>query len=46
MRWKIREKREHAREMAKEFSKRGILSVAVFSDASGEYTEDRNVAIR
>ncbi len=32
--------------MAKEFSKRGILSVAVFSDASGEYTEDRNVAIR
>lgn len=38
--------REHAREMAKEFSKRGIPSVAVFSDASGEYTEDRNVAIR
>jgi superfamily II DNA or RNA helicase len=32
--------------MAKEFSKRGIPSVAVFSDASGEYTEDRNVAIR
>lgn len=38
--------REHAREMAKEFSKRGIPSVAVFSDASGEYTGDRNVAIR
>lgn len=38
--------REHARKMAKEFSKRGIPSVAVFSDASGEYTEDRNVAIR
>lgn len=38
--------REHAREMAKEFSKRGIPSVAVFSDASGEYTEDGNVAIR
>lgn len=38
--------REHAREMAKEFSKRGIPSVAVFSDASGEYTEDRSVAIR
>ena len=38
--------REHAREMAKEFSKRGIPSVAVFSDASGEYTEDRNVAIK
>ena len=38
--------REHAREMAKEFSKRGIPSVAVFSNASGEYTEDRNVAIK
>ena len=38
--------REHAREMAKEFSERGIPSVAVFSDASGEYTEDRNVAIK
>ena len=38
--------REHAREMAKEFSKRGIPSVAVFSDASGEYTEDRNIAIK
>ncbi len=38
--------KEHAREMAKEFSSRGIPSVAVFSDASGEYTEKRNVAIR
>ena len=38
--------REHAREMEKEFSKRGIPSVAVFSNASGEYTEDRNVAIK
>ena len=38
--------REHAMEMAKEFSKRGIPSVAVFSNASGEYTEDRNVAIK
>ena len=38
--------REHARDMAKEFSERGIPSVAVFSDASGEYTEDRNVAIK
>lgn len=37
--------KEHAREMAKEFSSRGITSVAVFSDASGEYTEKRNVAI-
>ena len=38
--------KEHAREMAREFSLRGIPSVAVFSDASGEYTEDRNVAIQ
>lgn len=38
--------KEHAREMAKEFSSRGIPSVAVFSDASGEYTEKRNVAIQ
>ena len=32
--------------MAREFSSRGIPSVAVFSDASGEYTEKRNVAIQ
>ena len=32
--------------MAREFSLRGIPSVAVFSDASGEYTEKRNVAIQ
>lgn len=38
--------KEHAREMAKEFSSRGITSVAVFSDASGKYTEKRNVAIQ
>lgn len=38
--------KEHAREMAREFSSRGIPSVAVFSDASGEYTEKRNVAIQ
>ena len=38
--------KEHAREMAKEFSSRGIPSVAVFSYASGEYTEKRNVAIQ
>ncbi|MBD9194498.1 MAG: DEAD/DEAH box helicase [Roseburia inulinivorans] len=38
--------KEHAREMAREFSSRGISSVAVFSDASGEYTEKRNVAIQ
>ena len=38
--------KEHAREMAREFSSRGIPSVAVFSDASGEYTEKRDVAIQ
>ena len=38
--------KEHAREMAKEYSSRGITSVAVFSYASGEYTEKRNVAIQ
>lgn len=37
---------EIVREMAKEFSSRGIPSVAVFSYASGEYTEKRNVAIQ
>ena len=38
--------KEHARAMAREFSSRGIPSVAVFSDASGEYTEKRNAAIQ
>ena len=38
--------KEHAREMAREFSSRGIPSVAVFSNASGEYTEKRNAAIQ
>lgn len=37
--------REHAREMAKEFVQRGIAAAAVFSNAQGEYTEDRSVAI-
>ena len=37
--------REHAEEMAKEFCKRGIPSVAVYSDAHGQFSEDRNVAI-
>ena len=31
--------------MAKEFCRRGIPSVAVYSDAHGEYTEDRSIAI-
>lgn len=38
--------KEHAKDMAKEFSGRGIPSVAVYSDAHGEYTEDRSIAIQ
>ena len=37
--------REHAEEMSKEFCKRGIPSVAVYSDAHGEFSENRDVAI-
>lgn len=37
--------RAHAEEMAKEFCHRGIPSVAVYSNADGEYSEDRSVAI-
>ena len=35
----------HAEEMAKEFSRRGIPSVAVYSNANGEYSEERSVAL-
>ena len=38
--------KEHAKDMAKEFCIRGIPSVAVYSDAHGEYTEDRSIAIQ
>lgn len=38
--------KEHAKDMAKEFCRRGIPSVAVYSDAHGEYTEDRCIAIQ
>ena len=38
--------REHAEEMAKEFSSRGIPSAAVYSSAAGEFSEDRATAIR
>ena len=31
--------------MAKEFCKRGIPSVAVYSNANGEFSEDRDVEI-
>lgn len=37
--------REHAEEMAKEFSKRGIPAVAVYSNSNGEYARDRQEAI-
>lgn len=38
--------REHAENMAREFSKRGIPSVAVYSNANGEYSENRAEAIQ
>ena len=37
--------RKHAEEMAKEFSRRGIPSVAVYSNADGEFSMDRAEAI-
>ena len=37
--------RRHAEEMAKEFCKRGIKAVAVYSNADGEFAEDRDRAI-
>lgn len=37
--------RQHAEEMAKEFCKRGIESVAVYSNADGKFSEDRDKAI-
>lgn len=37
--------RQHAEQMAKEFCKRGIPSVAVYSNADGEFSEERNKAI-
>ena len=38
--------RAHAEAMAKEFSLRGIKSAAVYSDAHGEYSMERNEAIQ
>lgn len=37
--------RQHAEEMAREFCRRGIESVAVYSNAEGEFSEDRDKAI-
>ncbi len=38
--------RQHAKEMAKEFCKRGIKSAAVYSNADGMFSEDRDKAIQ
>lgn len=37
--------RQHAEIMAKEFCRRGVPSVAVYSNADGEFSEDRDRAI-
>lgn len=37
--------RQHAEEMAREFCKRGIKSAAVYSNADGEFSEERDKAI-
>jgi superfamily II DNA or RNA helicase len=37
--------RQHAGRMAEEFCKRGIPSVAVYSNADGAYSENRDIAI-
>ena len=37
--------RAHAEDMARAFTERGIPSVAVYSNADGEYSRDRNEAI-
>lgn len=38
--------RIHAEEMARDFSQRGIPSVAVYSNADGEFSENRDTAIK
>ena len=38
--------RQHAEDMAREFCERGIPSVAVYSNADGEFSEDRDKAIQ
>lgn len=37
--------KKHAEEMAKEFCKRGIPAAAVYSNAAGEFSEDREKAV-
>ncbi len=38
--------RQHAEEMAREFCERGIEAVAVYSNANGEFSEERDIAIK
>lgn len=38
--------RQHAREMAEEFCKRGVSAKAVYSNSKGEYSEDRDKAVQ
>ena len=38
--------RLHAEEMAKEFCRRGIRAAAVYSNADGEFSEERETAVR
>lgn len=38
--------REHAEEMAREFNRRRVASVAVYSNADGEFSENRDTAIK
>ncbi len=37
--------KKHAEDMAKEFCRRGIPSVAVYSNADGAFSEDRDIAL-
>lgn len=37
--------RKHAEDMAREFCKRGVKAAAVYSNANGEFSEERNLAI-
>lgn len=38
--------KRHAEKMAKEFCRRGVPAAAVYSNADGEFSEDRDIAIR
>lgn len=38
--------RKHAEEMARDFSSRGVAAVAVYSNSDGEFSEERDVALK